>query len=282
MRNLEELTFYKIDAHRRENPELWRLRTWLLENGISWDEYLRGLGKRARIVTFHGRLLYSGDFDGRYSEEEDRGLLELKVLGKVPVQMTDGTLKYLKKPEDLYVLIPYCDAGHGGSKVLKEVLDEIADHQLIGAFRRTHKRHIETGGPTPIEYLDSLLRNPEVRVRYGPSRRGTFFLTHKDVYTFAAERKIVLQLRDIIIEGFQEADKETALAELRPYRNQRNLAIYKLVIWYQLPSKTGRHYYALLERAALEPTAATVLARHLEGKPLTRYDVNPKLRTTAQ
>lgn len=281
MENLEELTFYKIDAHRRENPELWRLRTWLLENNTSWDVYLRRLGKRKRVVKFHGRPLYSGDFDGRYSKEEDRELLKLKVLGQIPVPMSDGTKKYLKKPEDLYVLIPYCDAGHGGSKVFREVLDEIADQQLIGAFRRTYERHIKTWGPTPTEYLDGMLRDRKVRIRYGPNRQGTFLLTHQDVYTFAAERKIVLQLRDIIIKEFQEADKETALAELRPYRNQRNLAIYKSVIWYQLPSKIGRHYYDLLEKAALEPTAATVLAPYLEGKPLTRYDINPQLRKTA-
>jgi len=275
LENIKEFSYKNITSHWSENGELAQMMHWLTKIKESWDDYLSNLGKRAKVVRYHGRPLFVGDFTGYYSEQDDRELLKMVVMGEVPVKLSGGRLIHLANPEDLYVLITYSNAEKGGAKDFERVTSEIEDEYIQGVFRRTATRHREIGGPTPLKFLDEVLGTPEIAQRYR-SGDEAISRSHQDVYNFAYSRKTVLLLGDMIAEKMKELG-EDGLAVLN---SRRNRSLFQMIQKYITP-KVGKRYYDFLEEAALEPEAAKALAPHLNGSPLTRYHVNPNLKRAA-
>ena len=271
MQNLEEFQSEKIKT--RGNMALVRLRRWLLQDGVSWKEYLNMLGKRPDVVSFHGRELFSGDFTGNYDAKEDREILEKIIKGKLPVQMSDGTSKYLRKKQDLCFLIFYREPEMKFSENLfSEVENETDDQLLPGIFRRTLWRHEKKEGPTPTKLLDKILRSPWVSARYFPLDKGKT-VTHEDVYAWAMVRKNVLRMKQAIAETLHYSGGLGALTMLMP---RNNPGLYRTV-YEQVTARTKLGYYDVLEMAGREPDITKLLRPYLMGRPLTRFDVNPKL-----
>jgi len=249
---------------RGEDENLYRLYRRVrmdhqYRNGPQWSDLVNVVGRRDSVKDHLGMRITYGDA-GMPTPGSDKQLLLRYLLGHIPVHTAEGDLT-ITNIQDLWVFV-ITSEGH-------------PDVNITRLYYRTHMKDVRGERQPFRKLMNELGTNPVVEARYGRCISYRDAQTQLLIHRMSEElEKIMLGEREVVIGGLKKRI-DGAVEDLRLLRPQTQLTdpiihsiAYSLT---HIKDETEVRYYDLVDIVGRRPRVVEAF-----GRPITRYDVNPK------